>query len=233
MPKLIYKFRSFDNVFWEQIFKEKRLYMAPVKDLNDPFEGELLPIYTSTAGDSIVLNMGKFNKNARNYLSKYKVLSMAANIRSKAMWAYYASDYKGFAIEFNTQGVMSKLNKVIYKPPYIDVVPHQPVNVKQLNSYVKNALLYKSMDWSHEGEYRFISEDAYFNFDLTDIESVILGCKVIPENVDKIKKYTSKMNIKVKYVYTVPIKDTIEFYYDGTPPRGDGTSYKKYIINNM
>lgn len=47
IPKYIYKYTRF-NEYWEDIFQNRRFYMPSPDELNDPFEGQLLPVGSGT-----------------------------------------------------------------------------------------------------------------------------------------------------------------------------------------
>lgn len=100
IPKYIYKYTRF-NEYWEDIFQNRRFYMPSPDELNDPFEGQLLPVGSGTAGNSINTAAGKFNRDMERFLKNFRILSFSANIRNKAMWANYSDQYCGFALQFN------------------------------------------------------------------------------------------------------------------------------------
>ncbi len=103
IPGCLYKYKSFDaNNYWKDILLKKRLYMARPSEFNDPFEGQLFPFETGSCGNTINLNAGRANKDVKQFLNDYRVVCLSSNIRNKAMWAYYADNYQGFAIRFRT-----------------------------------------------------------------------------------------------------------------------------------
>lgn len=235
LPVYVYKFRCF-NEYWEDIFKNNQLYMPLASELNDPFEGKLIPMNTGDAGNTIRLMEGGCNKNAENVLSKYRILSLAKNIRSKSMWAYYAYNYSGFALEFNTKYTFSSLKQVVYKSGKFNTELRNTLN--EIRIGIENALLYKSKDWSHEEEYRLINnriDIKYKKFGRDDINSIILGYSISLDNEKKLIEFAKKLGTNIKRMYLAPYDDTIEFYYDKDkcPARGDGSSYRKYIIKDM
>jgi hypothetical protein len=77
--------------------------MSDPSSFNDPFEGKLFPFGTGTCGNTIRLNAGQANTDITQFLPDYKVVCLSANIRNKAMWAYYGDNYQGFAIQFRTE----------------------------------------------------------------------------------------------------------------------------------
>ena len=75
IPRFLYKYCRF-NAYWKDIFEDQRLYMPSPDELNDPFEGKLLPIESGTAGNIISLKAGQYNREAKQYLSNYRILSL-------------------------------------------------------------------------------------------------------------------------------------------------------------
>lgn len=100
IPKYIYRYTRF-NEYWEDILQNRRFYMPSPDELNDPFEGQLLPVGSGTAGKSINTTAGKFNRDMERFLKNFRILSFSVNIRNKAMWAHYSDQYCGFALQFN------------------------------------------------------------------------------------------------------------------------------------
>lgn len=125
IPGYLYKYKSFDvKNYWKDILLKKRLCMARPNEFNDPFEGQLFPFGTATCGGSIHLQAGQPNKDVKQFLDDYRVVCLSSNIHNKAMWAYYADNYHGFAIRFTTfkaglyddeQNNFSSAKRVIYK----------------------------------------------------------------------------------------------------------------------
>lgn len=233
LPKYLYKFRTF-NQYTSDILEDLRLYMALPKEFNDPFEGQLVTINSGTAGNGINLAAGKFNRDARNYLNTYRVLSLGSNIRSKSMWAYYAGDYSGFAIQFNTKHNFSKAQRIIYRSNNEDSYTIPINGPKEVKKVIRHSLLYKSDDWVREEEFRIINTASrkYFHFTMQDIESIILGCNVDIENEHHIATFCKEHNVRLRHMWLVPRKSTIEFYTD-TMPRFDGTPYRNYIDHDL
>lgn len=166
IPGYLYKYKSFDpNNYWKDILLKKRLYMARPSEFNDPFEGQLFPFGTATCGNSINLQAGQPNKDVKQFLDDYRVVCLSSNIRNKAMWAYYADNYQGFAIRFRTfkigsydneKNSFSSAQRVIYKTDN-EIIPCQRINgYRAAKAAQRKSLLYKSSDWKQEEEFRII-----------------------------------------------------------------------------
>lgn len=243
IPGYLYKYKSFDaNNYWKDILLKKRLYMARPSEFNDPFEGQLFPFETGSCGNTINLNAGRANKDVKQFLNDYRVVCLSSNIRNKAMWAYYADNYQGFAIRFRTFKIesfedeknrFSSAKRVIYKSDN-EVIPCQRIKGRyEARIAQRKSLLYKSTDWKQEEEFRIIrysksSKNKYLYFDYPNIECVILGARIDEQNEHAIATICQAHDIKIRHMWLATIDSRIEFYTD-KPPRFDGSSYRKYI----
>lgn len=247
VPKYLYKYKTFDeNNYWQDILLNNRLYMSPPSQFNDPFEGKLFPFDSGTCGNSINLAAGQMNKDIGQYLDYYRVVCLSGNIRNKAMWAYYASNYSGFAIQFKTfslqenymvNNVFSRTQRIIYKSNSEEIPCKQIMNRSEADQALRKCLLYKSEDWKQEEEFRIIervtkAKEKYLKFDSNDIESVILGICISDGNRKLITKICKEKNIRIRNMWLATIDSRIEFY-TGERPRCDGRSYKIFIDKDI
>ena len=247
IPGYLYKYKSFDeNDYWKDILLKKRLYMARPCEFNDPFEGQLFPFETGSCGYTLNLNAGRANKDVKQFLNDYRVLCLSSNIRNKAMWAYYADNYQGFAIRFKTFKIrsyheeknnFSSAKRVIYKSDN-EIIPCQRIRGRhEAKIAQKKCLLYKSADWKQEEEFRIIrynksGKNKYFHFDYFDIESIILGDRIDMKNKQEITKICQKYDIRIRHMWLATIDSQIEFYTNESP-RFDGSDYRKYIDHDI
>lgn len=247
VPKYLYKYKTFDeNNYWQDILLNNRLYMPPPSQFNDPFEGKLFPFDSGTCGNTINLATGQMNKDVGQYLDNYRVVCLSGNIRNKAMWAYYACDYRGFAIQFKTYSLkenymvdnaFSKAQRVIYKSNSEEIPCKQIMNPSEADKALRKCLLYKSEDWAQEEEFRIIervnkAKKKYLKFAPNDIESVILGIRMSEDNRKKITKICKEKNLRIRNMWLATIDSKIEFY-TGEGPRRDGSSYKDFIDKDI
>lgn len=216
--------------------------MSAPSGFNDPFEGKLFPFNSGTCGNTIDLAAGQMNKDVGRDLDNYRVVCLSGNIRNKAMWAYYASNYEGFAIQFKTcssteQGIInnnfSKAERVIYKSNNEEILCKDIMNPREAKVALRKCLLYKSEDWKQEEEVRIIGranklKKKYLKFNPNDIESVSLGIRISEENRKIITKLCKERGIRIRNMWLATIESRIEFY-EGEPPRLDRRSYKDDI----
>jgi hypothetical protein len=153
-PKQIFKFYGLslnslaalhENYFW----------LSNPKDFNDPFDCNI----------NLVEYPGISFKNAkethpRNDIGNIGVTCFTEEINEALLWAHYAQNYTGFAIEFNSktlrvniddQSRKHTLNPVLYFDKFI--------SVKHTDSFALEYLLSaKSKNWSYEKEWRFLCD---------------------------------------------------------------------------
>ena len=104
-----------------------------------------------------------------NDCTKTGVLSFSTNYDNLIMWAHYADSYKGCVLKFKV-----KNNKHIKKVQYIE-------NQSELSHLAEKELI-KSVNWSYENEYRFVTDRGGDYVLLDDIglkiDGVIFGPRV-------------------------------------------------------
>ena len=239
IPNYLYLYKSFDDDnYWREILDKKRLYMACPNQFNDPFEGRLFPFNTGSCGNTINLSAGKANKDVGQFLNNYRVLCLSSNIRNKAMWAYYADDYRGFAIRFKTTGnVFASAERVVYKSPNEEIKCRSVTGPREGKKIQRKCLLYKSDDWKQEEEFRIIKysklkRNRFLHYEYDDIDSVILGERISDDNKEIITKICNNHNIKIRNMWLVTIESKIEFY-SKEAPHFDGGTYKRFIDKDI
>jgi hypothetical protein len=125
------------------------------------------------------------------------VFSLSGNYKSILLWSHYANSHKGFCIGFNVNklkkfcqkryaeaGEVISLEEVEYpdKYPFIDYRASK-------DERLKSQLLTKSSEWQYEREYRliwFLGANKKLKIDDGIIRRVILGCKMIQDDKDKV-----------------------------------------------
>lgn len=210
---LLYKFRSFNNFeFIADILLNQRLYCAYFSDLNDPIEGYYINVIPYTCkGDHRYGSPGyipdtsptKVLRNVKDY-QNVRVCSLADNYSDIRMWAYYASNYEGIAIEIDFSGIETKVEKVNYLSGKQEVVTHY-MDQGVINP--KDILKNKHVYWEHEHEYRIITDQQYFSIP-DRIKRIIVGHKVSDNRIQLLEKLAP--DIKIKKTQFNPDQLTIE-----------------------
>lgn len=171
-PKLVFKYKSVSSVIdlvrLCDIFKNNKIYIPQLNELNDPLE--------STNG---YLDGIKEEERER-YFRDYRVLSLSADPFLPTLWAYYADNYKGICLGFWTNGSFSEIKPMNYDNSQKSIL-------WELNP---DDLLIKGEAWRHEAEYRIVKKgeaNTYLSFDTEDLACVIFGCKMDKEIRDYIE----------------------------------------------
>jgi len=211
----LFKFRSFEKVeFILDIVINERLYCAPHKDLNDPFEG--IFSFIEWKGGGIVRNVVRpvvrpvvtdlsGNYPVKVFKSLAEVPSLGGNIRvcslSKEltdirMWTHYAANHTGCVIEIDIEDE-PRLFKVTYAPGLKKFAKRITGETQ-----ASEILSFKTDHWAYEKEYRIITNEDYYQI-TGKISAVYLGTRIqdihkqlIINNIkDKIPVYETKINL--------------------------------------
>ena len=189
-PQLVFKYKGVfshrDFRRLRDIFKNKRLYMSPLDQLNDPLES------------ACTIWLGSEAKRQKA-IKDYRVLALSKEPLLSTMWAYYANNYEGICFGFKTNKTFAEIEEVTY---------HASPNSIEWEFCIDD-LFKKGVAWQHEAEYRIVRHSKagkYFKFDIEDLACVILGNKLKPKFEKRIKSLIPK-NVPI---FTLEI-DTSEF----------------------
>lgn len=147
----------------------------------------------------------------REHYEESSVLCLSHRNNSTQMFAYYADDHKGIAIEFqfsdeevicgysheatNDRGVPYEgkviFDDVIYEPelPHLDYLKYRNSTP---NPMITDLLFTKQKEWEHEREFRIFRRNiapSKVKFSPQLLTRVILGSKTTPEDVELIKSW--------------------------------------------
>lgn len=114
---------------------------------------------------------------------------------SLLMWAYYAANYTGVCLEFDFSS--SRLKEIIRKVQYSQNRPDLH------NSF--DAYFWKSIQWSHEQEWRIVAYTDEEYIQIPCIKSIILGARIDEKDKTVLVNLARENNIKVYHSY--PSKD--------------------------
>jgi hypothetical protein len=139
----------------------------------------------------------------------FGIFSIAGKYDDLLMWSHYANNHRGFCvgfkyellIEFCTQHFLNKekvleSRSVIYQEEYPVLIPTIEDDVE----FMIRPLTYKSKVWEYENEHRLIvyegaNEDVVIPNEI--FEGIALGCKMLPEMKNEIKKIADRKNIPI------------------------------------
>lgn len=149
-PDILYKFFPSKR---EDFFINPSLRFTPIKELNDPFESNIV-LNSNFYDNNFQLQIQNMLNGLINSFTDPGILSLTDNLENLLMWSHYASDHTGFVIGFNSRHDFFK---------NVDSVEYSSsrMNYDEIrdSSRLKRSLLYrnvfrKSIDWSYEREWR-------------------------------------------------------------------------------
>lgn len=217
MVTKLYKYRSFNDKFLNNIITNSSLYYSPIKYFNDPFDCriEFRNEYSyeerkEYLNKASIRNFGlgadieglmqvytnemlvNIMKNANNELiDNIGVLSLSANYESILMWSHYANSHNGLVFEF--EPLHYDGYDCLYHPKKVDYDEKY-----ELLSYLESddgselvkLMLTKHIDWKYENEYRCI--DIGFQgekkFHKDELKSILFGLNSTDKQIEDFKK---------------------------------------------
>ena len=180
-PRVIYKYRSFNNIdYVMDILKNHRLYFPTRDKLNDPLEGMCQPLYFTYIGIDHYIDNGIEQPESKQYFDQFRVLSFSRHWNSMQMWAHYAQNYNGLCIGFNVKDSLCNIKEVHYtnrRYPMITKAGISEIDKHLEKTIIDRNFYIKSNNWKYEGEYRIVRKQSeeYLWFDPSCISSIILG----------------------------------------------------------
>jgi hypothetical protein len=156
--------REVDFLRIEEILDEK-LYCADWRKLNDVLEGKYTYCDSNNTTEQLLFDKGN---RLQNQKEAYRVCSLTKNSTDPLMWAFYASDNTGVAIEIEL-GKNDNIFSVVYENtiPKIELgslcIDESDVDGSKTRAIAKHILTHKTKAWAHEKEVRIIVEnDKYY-----------------------------------------------------------------------
>jgi hypothetical protein len=217
--------------FVEDIIRRHQFYFAPIHHFLDPFEfrieiatGNRKNGNTSNLADLISEESG-FNKEktkdilekiykeiaslkskeisdvnkaiVRHWTSSVGVLSLSENIDNMLMWSYYADWHNGVCMGFRVSPdckFFSRARKVRYSENYPCT---EDINLRP----TVNCCLYKSLQWSHEREWRIVEDGLggkLIDYPSEKLEHIVLGIRTSSEVESIVREWIGSASQKIK-----------------------------------
>lgn len=193
-PRILYKYYSMDSEFTEKSILGEYLYAANPLDENDIYDSSPLLIDLKKNPDIITMITDQYSTYTKSYInnatyrclgnyiySKWGIISLTINYRSKLMWSHYAKN-DGLCIGFNVDRLNPRVGiegpfQMIYRKEL------QPIALNkhevQLVQYIM--CLQKGDEWGYEKEWRYLvnignkEENRHFKYDRNAIRSIHFG----------------------------------------------------------
>ncbi len=166
MPTSLFKFCQISEYTRDNIRDCTLLFKDPRK-YNDPFEMHFTIVdkshYSSPdIGRDLSLRQAENNNQLADFYHAYCLCeSEPDDEKSLLMWAYYADEHRGLAIEYDYNVLTSDFQLPPIKVTYESIVPNLK-DANDKNQPVKIAST-KSIHWNHENEHRFLIPDCMSN----------------------------------------------------------------------
>lgn len=240
-PKKLFRFYGKHQYFVESI-KENYLRIPCVTEFNDPFDSAMYIL------NDDIQNISNFEETEKALLKDrgdYFAACFFADdenneaIKNLYMWGHYADGHRGIAVEYDIEYLRKSVQKQytnqelnLIKMDYecknqpklteIDLISMGHGIVEPIEEYFLKLLRYKTPNWQHENEYRFVilyknAKKNYIKIALLKnaVKNVYLGlrCK------DEVEKYQETLtairksypNVGIYDAKKIPGKLDIEF----------------------
>jgi hypothetical protein len=142
------------------------------------------------AGRDIDLISGGSRRLIERIRKRFGVFCMTEAKNNLLMWSHYADSHRGFCLGFSTQEEFFGAKRAfpIEKRHYRIERPCINLIAKNYKDQIVDALLIKHKPWEYEAEWRIIDKKGagLQEFPKESLVEVILGCKIDPENRNRI-----------------------------------------------
>ena len=198
----IYHYRTFDSHWYSNIIKGK-VYMGSPAKFNDPFDGNIYGYANSLylgllnskgalpSDDFQVMNADGEIRDFTDVLKShqdgfkdcFRVACFSEKLDLMTMWAHYASNHTGYAIEYDLTKLTSAQSKNLYKMAYFSREQLQKADFSTNRLPIFN-LIQKDAEWSYEEEWRMIKTR-----DGTDYEDLSMCISAVYLGINFPKRY--------------------------------------------
>ncbi len=180
-PKYLYRYRSLEKYVKEiKTLREGYVWCSNYKDKNDPMEGYYLAnefIEKHPSPDKLY-NFIQYNKE------RIGLCSFAETGSNELMWAHYANQFRGIAIEFEVEKLCAFIrDATLARIRYVDELFEIQYTAGRLGESLKQVLSCKSSKWIYEQEWRLFS-DIVGRVDYGErscVSKVYIGARIDPD----------------------------------------------------
>lgn len=196
-PTKLYRFRWLDKATADReidALTNAYLYAPPFSAMNDPMEA----FYeTGGPGDGLVDAVfgfaGKSSADLYQIVDKtidqFALVSFTGTFEALPLWAYYANNFSGICLEFDTRQLIKgefkgePLRPVVYARSALSPIGLQDFGEGKIKEAVVARLCRKRVEWSHEREWRFLTGTVGKKHYLDDaLSKIYLGPRISDEN---------------------------------------------------
>jgi hypothetical protein len=208
--------------------------------LNDPFDiyfneeiSQLIKILRISFPIKELDNFENQFKDVLNFKEKIGVYCLSTDFLNEQLWAYYASSYSGYCLEYDLEKLMDKGQnfdfQYKFEIDYKDNIPTLGIEdlINLQDGFIKKMFATKKSTWRHEEEIRLIFDKyGMKKFHPSAITGVYFGIKT-PETI-KESFYSLFKDMDVKFYEVFPSNFKLNFKLIKETKRR-----LKYNINNF
>jgi Protein of unknown function (DUF2971) len=200
-PTKLYRYRPLDDSLIDRelrALQNSYLWSPPFSAMNDPMEaffelgGPADPLI-----DAMLARSGKGTADMYSILKetvdRFCLVSFASSHMNLPMWAYYASNYRGMCLEFDTADLFigdfqtEPLRPVTYAENALAPIEFAKMLGGRVMDAVIDRLTRKRIEWSPENEWRILTGEGGAKHYLDDaLRRVFLGHRVKSEHATRV-----------------------------------------------
>jgi len=211
VPKSLYRYRPLGDAVDRELstLRDNYLYAASFASMNDPMEAFyetggpsdwLVRTLLSSAGKSLddIYDM------VRAMTDQFALISFSSTPADLPLWAYYASNFGGMCLEFDTARLdigdlqNEKLRPVTYAEQPLGPIDFAALAPGAAEEGVVARVSRKCLEWAHEKEWRYVTGVVGKKHYLDDaLTRIFLGPRARPEHVEAICGLMAKRPVEV------------------------------------
>lgn len=221
-----YKYRSIEKDIFERDFetiKNNSFYSSNYSMLNDPFDiyfneeiSQLIDLLKTLFPYQELENFENQFKEVLNFKEEIGVYCLSKNFLNEQLWAYYASSYSGYCVEYDLDKLIDKEQnfdfQYQFEIDYKDNIPTLGIDdmINLQEGFIKKMFATKKSAWRHEEEIRLIFDKfGMKKFHPSAITGIYFGAKT-PEII-KESFYGIFKDMDVKFYEVFPSNFKLDF----------------------
>jgi hypothetical protein len=238
--RYVYHYRSLDGPGVDRLYEiamGARMHFSRIDELNDPFEGQILPTAKCPPGRirdalrdrglgerdiEVLLSQGegeltKVAEQAhRNSARLATVACFSRTAASIQMWSYYANAHRGVCLRFRTDLLTDLLGKWTNADPvkvvYDKTYPEVSVLDGPLSLAVARMFGTKAHGWDHEEEWRVVlgggQTSAQINPEILD--GIIMGHRISVADEVRVRDLNARLDDRLELMRARPVERRFE-----------------------
>lgn len=212
LPPKLYRYRPLTDKLLDReldALRESYLYAPPFEAMNDPMEafyetGDVADGFL----DALLASSGKSVQEIYRVLdemiAKFALISFSSTHEDLPLWAYYASNFAGMCLEFDTEELTlgDLQSERLVRVEYADTAL-PPLGVSEMfgdggQSALIARISRKRTEWRHEKEWRFITRSVGRKYCVDDtLRRVYLGPRVSRAHAAQVCKTLERRPVEV------------------------------------